>query len=357
MKSLYITSVEPYSGKTAVCLALGHILQSDGYSVGYLKPVSTQPWRTPQGKLADEDAVFVHNSLSLEGDPLQAAPIIVTPTTLRNRLKGMEQDDLLKQIEQRAEQTAKDKDVLLLEGGASLREGYAMGLSNLHVAQVLGAPAVVIVPYRGEMRLVDDVLTARFRLGEQLLGVIINQVPEEEREFLNDYALPFLEAKGIHVLGALPSVPRLSALSVGELVELLDAEVLTETMDPDALAESLTVGAMTAEAALSRFRRYTNKAVITGGDRTDIQLAALETSTVVLILTGNLHPSPLIIKQAEQLGVSILLVKDNTMETVNQIEEAHGKTRLGQPEKLETFLKLLKDHTELKEIYAALDLK
>ena len=357
MKSLYITSVEPYSGKTAVCLALGQILQADGYKVGYLKPVSTQPWRTPEGKLADEDAVFVHKALSLEGDPIDAATIIVTPTTLRNRLKGLDVEDLLKKIQQRAEQASKDKDVLLLEGGASLREGYAMGLSNLNIAQELGAPAVVIVPYRGEMRVVDDVLTARFRLGEQLLGVILNRVPDGDRDFLNDYALPFLEAKGITVLGTLPSVPRLSALSVGELAELLEAEVLTEHMDPDALAESLTVGAMTAEAALSRFRRYQNKAVITGGDRTDIQLAALETSTVVLILTGNLHPSPLIIKQADQLNVPVLLVKDNTMETVNLIEEAHGKTRLGQPEKLETFLKLLKENTELKEIYAALSLE
>ena len=357
MKSLYITSVEPYSGKTAVCLALGQILQADGYKVGYLKPVSTQPWRTPEGKLADEDAVFVHKALSLEGDPIDAATIIVTPTTLRNRLKGLDEEDLLKKIQQRAEQASKDKDVLLLEGGASLREGYAMGLSNLNIAQELGAPAVVIVPYRGEMRVVDDVLTARFRLGEQLLGVILNRVPDGDRDFLNDYALPFLEAKGITVLGTLPSVPRLSALSVGELAELLEAEVLTEHMDPDALAESLTVGAMTAEAALSRFRRYQNKAVITGGDRTDIQLAALETSTVVLILTGNLHPSPLIIKQADQLNVPVLLVKDNTMETVNLIEEAHGKTRLGQPEKLETFLKLLKENTELKEIYTALSLE
>ncbi|MGD2057088.1 MAG: phosphotransacetylase family protein [Anaerolineales bacterium] len=356
MKSLYITSVEPYSGKTAVCLALGNILQEDGYKIGYLKPVSTQPWRTPEGKLADEDAVFVHKSLSLEGDPIDVSPIIVTPSTLRNRLKGLDGEDLIKKIEARAEKISEGKDLLLLEGGGSLREGYAMGLSNLHVAQVLGAPALVIVPYRGEMRLVDDVLTARFRLGEQLLGVILNMVPDEGRDFLSEYAVPFLEAKGITVLGALPSVPRLSALSVGELVELLEAEVLTENLNPEALAESLTVGAMTAEAALSRFRRYQNKAVITGGDRTDIQLAALETSTVVLILTGNLHPSPLIIKQAEQLGVPILLVNDNTMETVNQIEEAHGKTRLGQPEKLDTFLKLLKENTELGEIYAALGL-
>ena len=212
-------------------------------------------------------------------------------------------------------------------------------------------------PYRGEMHLVDDVLTARFRLGEQLMGILINQAPEEGRDFIDEYAGPFLEDKEIELLGVLPSVPKLSALSVGELIELLDAEVLTDSYNPDALAETLTVGAMTAEAALSRFRRYQNKAVITGGDRTDIQLAALETSTTLLILTGNLRPSPLIIQQAESLGVPILLVKENTMETVELVERAHGKTRLGQPDKLDIFLQLMEQHVDIKRIYAAIGLK
>jgi BioD-like phosphotransacetylase family protein len=153
------------------------------------------------------------------------------------------------------------------------------------------------------------------------------------------------------VLGSLPSVPHLSALSIGELVDLLDAEILTRQVDPDALVERFTVGAMTADAALSRFRRYQHKAVITGGDRTDIQLAALETSTSVLILTGNLQPSPLIIQQAETLKVPILLVKDNTMETVDSIERTHGKTRLGQPEKINTFLQLMTENVDIQAIY------
>jgi BioD-like phosphotransacetylase family protein len=356
MKSLYITSVEPYSGKTAVCLSLGRYLQAQKFKVGYLKPVSTQPWRTPEGILADEDAVFVHSALGLEGDAAKSSPIIVTSSALREHLKGVPGEDLVKTIEQAAKRAGKGKDILLLEGGASLREGYAIGLSNLRVAEILGAPALVIVPYRGEMCLVDDVLTARFRLGEQLLGVILNRVTEEGTDFIKDYALPFLEKKGIRVFGAIPSVPRLSALSVGELIELLDAEVLTKTLDPEALAETLTVGAMTADAALSRFRRYQNKAVITGGDRTDIQLAALETSTVVMILTGNLHPSPLIIQQAESLNVPILLVNQNTMETIELVERSLGKTRLGQPEKMETFLNLMTENVRLKEICEMLDL-
>lgn len=46
MKSLYITSVDQYSGKTALCLALGRIYQEKGLEVGYLKPFSLRPGRS-----------------------------------------------------------------------------------------------------------------------------------------------------------------------------------------------------------------------------------------------------------------------------------------------------------------------
>lgn len=357
MKSLYITSVEPFIGKTATCLALGRRLQADGFTVGYLKPVSTQPWRLPDGRLADEDAAFVSATLGLEGDPADLTPVMVTPEALRARLKGFGQEDLLDKVRRAARAAGQGKDVLLLEGGASLREGYAIALSNLRLAETAGAPVIVLIRYHREMQLVDDALAAHFRLGGQLLGVLLNQVPEEARPFVDTYAGPFLEREGIRVLGVLPSLPRLSALSVGELVRRLEAQVLTPDYDADALIETFTVGAMTLEACLSRFRRQKNKAVITGGDRTDIQLAALETSTVVLVLTGNLHPSPLVLQQAESLRVPVLLVNQNTMETVRTIEESYGKTRMGEPEKLETFQRLMEQAVDIEAIYRALGLR
>jgi uncharacterized protein len=122
-------------------------------------------------------------------------------------------------------------------------------------------------------------------------------------DFVANIAVPHLESRGVPVFAIVPESRSLAALTVRELIDVLQAEVLTEETDLDALVENLTVGAMTAEAALSRFRKQTHKAVITGGDRTDIQLAALETSTACLVLTGNLRPSPLIIKQAQENGV------------------------------------------------------
>ena len=113
---------------------------------------------------------------------------------------------------------------------------------------------------------------------------------------------------------------------------------------------------MTAQEALSRFRRSRNKAVITGGDRTDIQLAALETSTVVMILTGNLRPSAPVVERAEKQGVAMLMVPTNTMDTVESVERVYGKTRLGQAEKLARFEALMAECVDYKKLFEALEL-
>src|SRR4030042_935509 len=204
--------------------------------------------------------------------------------------------------------------------------------------------------------MLDDVLSTQARLGDAFCGILINRVPDDAMDFVSNIAVPFLEKKDVKVFGILPEVRGLSALTVGELIKLLEAEVLTKYQRAEALVENLTVGAMTAEAALSRFRRSSNKAVITGGDRTDIQLAALETSTTCLILTGNLRPSPLVIKQAEEFGIAVLLVRNNTMETIEQIEKFFGKTRLGQTSKLKQFQTLIDTHLDKGRLYQSLGL-
>ncbi len=349
MKSLYITSVDRYSGKTALCLALGKRLIENGYKVGYLKPLSLQPWRVA-GEIADEDAAFVKQALGLAVAPGDLSPVVMTAELLKEHLTGGNAGDLMPKVRAAAEAAGADQDVLLLEGGGSLREGYVMGLPTPQVAAELGSQVLVVVKYRDDVLLMDDVLAARFRLGDSLCGVVVNRVPADAAEFIEEVARPYFEKQGIAIFGILPEERGLAALTVEELLDVLDAQVLTETKTTEALIENLTVGAMNAEAALSRMRKQRNKAVITGGDRTDIQLTALETSTTCLVLTGNLHPSPLIIKQADQMGVPVLLVPENTMEAIESIDRVFGKTRLGQTAKLEQFQALLKKHVDLKRL-------
>jgi uncharacterized protein len=357
MRSLYVTSVEPYSGKTATCLALGRRFKADGFNVGYFKPLSLHPWRTAN-KIADEDAAFVKEVLGLEAEPWDLSPVVVTADFLREYLRGPEEIDLMATVRAACERIAcAERDVLLVEGGGSLREGYVVGLPTPKVARSFGSAALAIVKYTDEVHVLDDTLTARTRLGDLLCGILINCVPEEALPFVTDTAIPYLERQGIGVLGVLPEVRALMALTVAELVEVLEADVLTEHYNPDALVETFTVGAMTAEAALHAFRKQMNKAVITGGDRTDIQLAALETSTTCLILTGNLQPSPLIVKQADEFGVAVLMVHPSTISTVEAIERVFGKTRLGQTAKLERFEALFAEHLDLDRLYRLLGLE
>lgn len=355
MKSLYITGAERYSGKTATCLALGARLQLDGYRVGYLKPLSLQPWRIGN-RVADEDAAFVKHVLNLPFEPWELSPVVITPEFLRSRLTDPNPEDLMVKVMEASQIAGRDNDILLLEGGGSLREGYVVGLPPVGVVKQLGSQTLVIAKYREEVRMMDDVLSTSSRLGESFCGILINRVPEDSKDFVMKIAVPFFEKMNIHVFGVLPEVRGLSALTVGELIMLLDAEVLTKYQRSEALVENLTVGAMTADAALSRFRRSSNKAVITGGDRTDIQLAALETSTTCLILTGNLRPSPLVIKQAEEFGIAVMLVRTNTMETIEQIEKFFGKTRLAQATKLKQFQTLLDTYLDKDRLYHSLGL-
>ncbi len=355
MKALYISSIETFSGKTAFCLGIARRLQADGYHVGYLKPLSTQPHQVG-GRILDEDAEFVRQTLGLTEPPEALAPVVLTPALLESKLKGELERDFAAEIFAAFSLVSQNKDIVLLEGGASLRDGYAVGLSTPTVARIFSAHALVIVRWRGEIHLVDDALAAHLRLGDTLLGAVLNSVPEAGWHFATAIARPFLESRRLPVLGVLPQEKWLAAISVGELADVLDGEFLARPDKRDTLVETLTVGAMTVESALPRFRRQLNKAVITGGDRTDLQSAALETSTRALILTGNLRPSPVVVKRAEEMGVAVILVAHNTMETIEAIERVFGKTRLGQAEKLERFEALLEQHFDFKRLYEALEL-
>jgi BioD-like phosphotransacetylase family protein len=362
MKALYVTSLHTFSGKTAVCLALGRRLQKDGYQVGYFKPLSTQLWQPLPGRaMVDEDADFVRRTLGLEESSEDLVGVALTPALMQDLRCGCSDRDpaldLMAQVQAAYGRVVAGKDVVLLEGGASLREGVSLGLGPTMMADALDLPALAIVRFRNHVSVVDACVTASLQLGERLLGTLINGVPDGAQDFLGRVCRPCLEERGVPVLGVLPLREQLRAISVGELAEVLGGEFLTLPEKRDVLIEHLMVGAMGAEQALLRIRRIPGtKAVITGGDRADIQLVALETATQCLILTGHLRPVPEVLRRAEECGVPVLLVRGNTMNTVEAIERVFGKTRLGQAAKLEQFEALLAEHFDFERLYEGLGL-
>jgi hypothetical protein len=354
MKALYITSVVTFSGKTAICLGLGLHAQNKGHKVGYFKPLSMQGYRVGD-QIVDEDAEFVRRVLQLETTAADISPLVVTESLMQSVLDGKaDTEELWKRVEAAYDTAAQNKDLVLLEGGASMRDGFAIGLNTIGVVRRLDVPALSVVRWRPEANLLDDIMATKHRLQERLFGVILNSIPETQWDYMKNKMAPYLEKEGIPVYGVLPHQQQLMAISVGELANLLDAEILTGENAQSRLVENLSVGAMTVEAALPLFRRQVNKAVITGGDRTDIQAAALETSTVCLILTGNLQPSATVLRRAEETGIAVLLVSSPTIDAVEKIEGVFGKTRLGQAEKLNRFQAMLAEHLEYDRLLSDL---
>jgi len=356
MKALYVTSIEPFSGKTAVCLALGRAFQRKGYEVGYFKPLSTQPWEPVPGRAVDEDADFVRRTLGLEEDTEDLIGVLLTPSLAREMRCGCAERDLMTEVRAGFERIEK-KDILLVEGGGSLREGVSMGLDPKSVTEALNLHALAIIRYHNRVNQGDDCITAYRQLYDQLVGTMINAVPRAEHKLSEKICTPCLEKQGIRVLGTIPFQEELQAISVDELVEVLNAEFLALPEKGDVLIERLIVGAMGVDQALPRIRRVSGaKALITGGDRSDMQLVGLEAATRCLILTGNLRPMPEVIRRAEEIGVPVLLVRQNTLETVEAIDEVFGKTRLGQASKLKQFEELFAAHFDFDRLYQLLDL-
>ena len=354
MKSLYITSVERYSGKTAVCLALGRHFQEKNIKIGYLKPLSIQP-RLTGGKIVDEDAAFVKETLALDTPLADLSPAVVTHELLEERLAGAD-ENLMPKVQDAVKAAGKGKDLLLLEGGGSLREGYVVDLPTPQVAKTLKSKVLVVVKYRDEIRLLDDALTAAARLEKSICGVIINRVPKSEIRFVNEFAKPYIENHGLHVFGVLPEERVLAALLVDDLIDAMHPEILTDCDTNNIPVENLTVGAMTTEAAMTRLRSQRHPALITGGDRIDIQIMALETNASCLILTGGLEPRPLIVKYADERGIPVLMTHLNTLETVKAIDGVFGKTRIGQLTKLDHFQQLMNKHVDMDAVLNCLEL-
>jgi len=354
MTTLYITSTETFSGKSALCVGLGKRFQREGYRIGYMKPVSAGI-RLAAG-IADEDAEFFKQTFALPDPPEDMVPVVLGPRTVEEILTGEDTTDFLAKLRTAYQRVAQGRDLVILEGGCNLREGYLVGLPTPLVGDLLNARELVVIKYNDDLQMLDDALTSRVRLGDSLIGVVLNAIPRQRMPFVQEVVRPALQERGISVLGVLPQERLLLSMSVGELAEILSGTILCCADKSDELVEHLMVGAMSVDSALTYFRRKPNKAVITGGDRPDIQLAALETSTKCLILTGNLRPSPIIQGRAEEVGVPMILVRQDTLTTVEIIDRFFGKTRFHLEKKIQRFEELLQDRFDFEALYQALGL-
>jgi len=330
MRTLIISSTRPYAGKSGIALAVLSACAARGMAVGYFKPYGTMPV-VADGVLTDQDAAYVSRFATAPAPVGGVCPVVESRAFIEEVLR----DDAgghAQRVRAAFDVAAQGASAMVVEGPSDLAQGRTVGLNICALAEDLDARVLLVDRPEG-IDLPDSVLWAADCLGDRLVGVVFNAVSESVFDFAASNVTRFLENRGVHVLGTLPRDPMLSSVSVDEIVEALGGTVLCAEEHTGEQVETFMVGAMGQEKALRFFRRKARKAVITGGDRADVQLAALETDTRCIILTGNLPPSSLVLSRAEELGVPMVLVGMDTLTAVEKMEALLGRVRLHDPAK------------------------
>ncbi len=353
MRSIIVTSTKPYTGKSGIAVALASILADRGMDVGYFKPYGTMPV-IAEGLTTDEDALYVNRTLQRPSDVADVCPVVRSQGLIERVLSGQAIDETPRVLEAWT-RCAEGRDMMIIEGPTEPVQGACVGLSLPDVVRLFES-RVLLVDRPRPTDLPEDAVAVSHQLGDALAGLLLNGIHEARLPVARDRILPFLESRGIPALGAIPFDPALGSVTIREIVDALDAVVITADDRLDDTVEAFMVGAMGQDKALRFFRRKANKAVITGGDRADVQLAALETSTRAIVLTGNLQPDPFVATRAEELGVPMLMVDTDTLTAVERMEALLGRVHLHDPVKAARIRAMLERDCDLERLFAAIGL-
>ena len=332
MVSIFLASVTPYTGTNVIAMGLAQQFRKAKKNVGFFMPIGPKVTRVDD-TYVDEEAVFFKKALKLAETPGEICPLVLSDQTLADLLRGSGRD-ARDRILTGYKKASRGKNVMISAGMGRLSAGMSLGYPMAQFVQDVKAKVIVVERFQWPMETLDGILSMKERVPDLLAGVIFNRVPGGAVRRIDQAVRPFLKARGVDVLGIIADDSVLNAIPVSDLVPALGAQVLCCADKLDELIEHFSVGAMTVDAALSYFRRFPNKCVIVGGDRADIQLAALETSTRCLVLTGDLYPNERILARAEEAGVPVLLATLETSAVVTACEELHGWLSLSNQTKI-----------------------
>jgi BioD-like phosphotransacetylase family protein len=308
---IYVVSAEEAAGKTTICAGLGKYLMAEGKKAGYLKPLASGKTGT------NNDVAFVRRALGISNEV--KAPDII-----------------------------KNSDVVLVEGMLGPNAADSISQATYNAAKEMKAKAIAVEGYSGQA---SGFIDSYKGFGESLLGVIINKVPQSQLRSVSEKANAEFGTAGIKVLGVIPENRTLLAMTIGELAENVKGKILNSVEKSAELVENYMLGAMVVDSGLNYFGRKNNKATIIRQDRPDMQLAALETSTRCLVLSGNAGaPVYNVLQKSEIRGIPIISTETEIDDIVAVIEDALSNTKLEQENKLPIVSEMIKQNLDLKAI-------
>ncbi len=336
MPTIYIAGASSGAGTTAVASGLATLLEGKSSEVTLAKALRVGLSAPP-----DADAAF-HQSLF----PQNAAPS-GWPTSVDHVPDASTLDEVL----------AKLKEANLPQG-ITIVDGVSGDIADTDRIRIDGAfakvlDATVILVSNGTSA---PPVEAAQAFDGRLIGSIINSVPDHAMHQAATTLTASFEQQGIAVLGVIPETRRMLALTVGEIAEHLGAELVNAAalMSPEGqmgeLVEHFMLGGLFLDQGAYVFGRRENKAVIVRGDRPDLQMAALDTSTACLILTNGKTPVQYIAHHAGLRQTPMLATPAPTLETMEKLHSIGDRGSVRSAHKAQYFAELLEAHCNLESL-------
>ena len=327
MTVLYVASDKPASGKTALCSSLSVLFNKHGLSSAVYKLISSQE---------DEEIFSQH---------LENFSKLLNPKNVLDSINLPKQftiEDLVKPLKKEEE----NFDVLIIEAPSSQTP-----TDVAKTAKILDSHVLEIINFSPDMDIIDlENLCDTF--SNIKFNFLINNVTKHSGHSLQkDFLDPSVPISN-QILGGVPEKRSLIGISIDSIVNLVDGHIIdfNNPADHNQLINHFMVGGWSLDAGELYFGLLEQKAAIIRGDRPDMQMAALSTKTSCLILTGGFSPNQYVVLQAEDKGVTIIVTNQDTIATMELLNNVESFSRFDHSEKLKEFVDLIEMNIDTKSI-------
>ncbi len=354
-KSVYIATIEPYSGKSILVLGLMTMLLGKTARVGYFRPIIDD---IPEGEIDNHiKTVISHFDLKIDFE----TAYVYTRSEVLSKLNQGASGEIIDTIIRRYKEIEADFDFILVEGTDFSDDGSITEFDvNILIAKNLGIPVIIIAHGIGKStdELIGSLCLACKTFKDkdvEVLSVFANKVSQDHvKEISSKLRNNLPEEVEVSII---PEIKSLLNPTLKEIQTQLDGKVLFGSDFLDNHAESFSVGAM----QLRHYLPYVsdNSLVITPGDRADIILGALQANVSVnypkisgIILTGGLVPEEPILKLIEGVSevVPIISVEPGTFIIANKVGAIKSKIYAESKQKIATSISAFEKHVNADKL-------
>ncbi len=356
--NVFVSSIGQNAGKTTMSLGLYKAFQSKGINTTFMKPVG-QEFVNVRGLHVDKDSHLIGRVYHIHKNLKDMSPVTIGRGFTEEYISNPRPNQLRESIEAAFKRLIKNKDAIIVEGTGHAGVGSVVDVSNADVASLLGSK-VIIVSEGGIGRSIDEVMLnkALFDLrGVEVLGVIVNKVIPEKYQKIKRVLGKGLKAKGIELLGVIPTQPMLSSPTISQIRERLGLTVLCGEKAMANRVRHTIVAAMEPHHMINYLKEKT--LVLTSGDRVDNISVAVSAHLVHqgqqdivsgIILTGSLRPSPEIISLLKKTRIPVLMTDDDTYTVAAKVEHLICKIQESDKDKIAEATRLVKKYVNIDKI-------